>query len=55
MELWKKITLGIVLALAGGYLVFGLLFFRTKRQEQACKQLRVEIADRKSRQFATDE
>ncbi|MBQ0035191.1 MAG: hypothetical protein KBS77_07845 [Bacteroidales bacterium] len=55
MELWKKIIWGTVLALAGGYLVFSLLFFRTKRQEQTCRHLRVEITDRKSRQFATDE
>lgn len=55
MELWKKITLGTVLAIAGAYLVFSLVFFRSRREHPVCQQLRIEFADGKQKQYASPE
>jgi len=55
MELWKKITLGVVIGLAASYLVFNLVYFHTRRVEPTCKQMTVEFADGKQKNYATPE
>jgi len=55
MELWKKITLGTAIGLAAAYLLFSLVFFRERRVEPVCKQLVIQLADGKQKQYATPE
>ena len=53
MELWKKITIGIVLGLSGAYLLCSLLCFSPRREQPLCQQLCIEVADSAKRQFTT--
>lgn len=55
MELWKKITLGIVLGFAGAYLVFSLVYFHARREHPICEQMRIEFSDGKQKQYASPE
>ena len=53
MELWKKITIGIVLGLSGTYFLCSLLCFSPRREQPVCQQLLIEIADSAKKQFTT--
>lgn len=53
MELWKKITIGVVLGLAGAYVLFTLVFVSPRREQPVCQSMLIELTDSATRQFMT--